>query len=119
MYAEHPAEIEITVCSSAAAEDLPTANFAEQQDSFLNVRGEAALLRACQKWYVSLFNDRAVKYSVTSGFYCMCVALSMGMQRMVRSVLALVGVTFPIEPETGHANLIHLTGSWDLGENVV
>ena len=117
--AGYPAEIEVAVRSSATAEDLPTASFAGQHDSFLNVRGEAALLRACLKCYVSLFNDRAIKYRVHNGFDHMRVALSVGVQTMVRSDLASAGVAFTIEPETGHANLIYLTGSWGLGENVV
>ncbi len=117
--AAHPTASEVAVRSSATAEDLPTASFAGQHDSFLNVRGEDDLLRACQRCYVSLFNDRAIKYRVTNGFHHMRVALSVGVQAMVRSDLASAGVAFTIEPETGHPNFIYLTGSWGLGENVV
>ena len=117
--AGYPAEIQVAVRSSATAEDLPAASFAGQHDSFLNVRGEQAVLAACQKCYVSLFNDRAIKYRVLHGFDHMAVALSVGVQTMVRSDLASAGVAFTIEPETGHENLIYLTGSWGLGENVV
>ncbi|TGE23871.1 phosphoenolpyruvate synthase [Hymenobacter aquaticus] len=109
----------VAVRSSATAEDLPTASFAGQHDSFLNVRGEAALLQACRQCYVSLFNDRAIKYRLQHGFDHLQVALSVGVQRMVRSDLASAGVAFTIEPETGHEQLLYLTGSWGLGENVV
>ena len=117
--AEYPADIQVAVRSSATAEDLPTASFAGQHDSFLNVRGAPAVVEACQKCFVSLFNDRAIKYRVINKFEHMAVALSAGVQTMVRSDLASAGVAFTIEPETGHDQLIYLTGSWGLGENVV
>ena len=117
--AEYPDRTEVAVRSSATAEDLPTASFAGQHDSFLNVRGEQAVLDACQRCYESLFNDRAIKYRVTNGFDHMQVALSVGVQTMVHADLAAAGVAFTIEPETGHEQLIYLTGSWGLGENVV
>ncbi|MCC3159737.1 phosphoenolpyruvate synthase [Hymenobacter sp. 15J16-1T3B] len=113
------ADVQVAVRSSATAEDLPTASFAGQHDSFLNVRGEAAVLAAVQRCYVSLFNDRAIKYRLQHGFDHLRVALSAGVQLMVRSDLASAGVAFTIEPETGHEQLIYLTGSWGLGENVV
>ncbi|GAB2849434.1 phosphoenolpyruvate synthase [Hymenobacter ruber] len=112
-------EIQVAVRSSATAEDLPTASFAGQHDSFLDVRSPEAVLDACRKCYVSLFNDRAIKYRVQNGFDHVKVALSVGVQTMVRSDLASAGVAFTIEPETGHENLVYLTGSWGLGENVV
>jgi pyruvate,water dikinase len=112
-------EIEVAVRSSATAEDLPTASFAGQHDSFLNIKGEEVLLHTCQKCFASLFNDRAIKYRINNGFEHMHVALSVGVQRMVRSDLACAGVSFTIEPETGFENMIYLTGSWGLGENVV
>ncbi|GAB3242343.1 phosphoenolpyruvate synthase [Hymenobacter seoulensis] len=115
----HTDALAVAVRSSATAEDLPTASFAGQHDSFLNVRGEAAVLQACQQCYVSLFNDRAIKYRLQHGFDHLQVALSVGVQRMVRSDLASAGVAFTIEPETGHEQLMYLTGSWGLGENVV
>ena len=112
-------EMEVAVRSSATAEDLPTASFAGQHDSFLNIKGEEVLLHTCQKCFASLFNDRAIKYRINNGFEPMHVALSVGVQRMVRSDLASAGVGFTIEPETGFENMIYLTGSWGLGENVV
>ena len=112
-------EIEVAVRSSATAEDLPTASFAGQHDSFLNIKGEEVLLHACQKCFASLFNDRAIKYRINNRFSHMQVALSVGVQRMVRSDLASAGVGFTIEPETGFENMIYLTGSWGLGENIV
>ncbi|GAA4385796.1 phosphoenolpyruvate synthase [Hymenobacter koreensis] len=118
--ARHPgAEMPVAVRSSATAEDLPSASFAGQHDSFLNVRGEQAVLQACQQCFVSLFNDRAIRYRIQNGFEHLRVALSVGVQAMVRSDLASAGVAFTIEPETGHDQLIYLTGSWGLGENVV
>ncbi|ALW86742.1 phosphoenolpyruvate synthase [Hymenobacter sedentarius] len=116
---EYTHEIQVAVRSSATAEDLPTASFAGQHDSFLNVRGVDAVLHACQECLVSLFNDRAIKYRIQNGFNHLQVALSVGVQTMVRSDLASAGVAFTIEPETGHENLIYVTGSWGLGENVV
>ena len=117
--AEYPDRTEVAVRSSATAEDLPTASFAGQHDSFLNVRGEQAVLDACQRCYESLFNDRAIKYRVTNEFDHMQVALSVGVQTMVHSDVGAAGVAFTIEPETGHEQFIYLTGSWGLGENVV
>ncbi|MBF9237752.1 phosphoenolpyruvate synthase [Hymenobacter sp. BT683] len=117
--AEYTHDIQVAVRSSATAEDLPQASFAGQHDSFLNVRGVQPVLHACQECYVSLFNDRAIKYRLQNGFDHMQVALSVGVQTMVRSDLASAGVAFTIEPETGHENLVYLTGSWGLGENVV
>ncbi|MDN3671247.1 PEP/pyruvate-binding domain-containing protein [Echinicola jeungdonensis] len=83
------------------------------------MQGEASLLRACQQCYLSLFNDRAIKYRVDHGFDHMEVALSIGVQRMVRSDLGCAGVAFTLDPETGHENIIYITGAWGLGENVV
>lgn len=119
LYAQYNTEVEVAVRSSATAEDLPTASFAGQHDSYLNIKGEEVLLHTCQKCFASLFNDRAIKYRINNGFEHMHVALSVGIQRMVRSDLASAGVGFTIEPETGFENMIYLTGSWGLGENVV
>ncbi|MEO8795232.1 MAG: phosphoenolpyruvate synthase, partial [Daejeonella sp.] len=119
LYAGQNTEIEVAVRSSATAEDLPTASFAGQHDSFLNIKGEEVLIHTLQKCFASLFNDRAIKYRINNGFKHMNVALSVGVQRMVRSDLASAGVGFTIEPETGFENMIYLTGSWGLGENVV
>lgn len=110
---------DVAVRSSATAEDLPTASFAGQHDSFLNIHGDEALAEAVHKCYVSLFNDRAIKYRVDNGFEHMDVALSIGIQRMVRSDKASAGVAFTIEPESGNKNIIYVTGAWGLGEAVV
>lgn len=92
----------VAVSSSATAEDLPTASFAGQHDSFLNVEGEDELIIAIKDCFVSLFNDRAIKYRLDNGFDHMHVSLSAGVQRMVRSYLGSAGVAFTIDPESGH-----------------
>ncbi len=111
--------ISVAVRSSATAEDLPTASFAGQHNSYLNISGIENLLIAVQQCFASLFNDRAIKYREDKGFDHMAIALSVGVQRMVRSDLACAGVAFTNEPESGFQNLILITGSWGLGENVV
>lgn len=113
------APVAVAVRSSATAEDLPEASFAGQHDSFLNVKGEQEVLDACHRCYISLFNDRAIKYRLDHGFDHMQVALSVGIQKMVRSDKGSAGVAFTIDPETGNENIIYLTGAWGLGENVV
>jgi len=110
---------DVAVRSSATAEDLPTASFAGQHDSFLNIRGEQHLLLAVQRCYASLFNDRAIKYREDRGFDHLKVGLSVGVQKMVRSDLACSGIGFTLDPESGFRNVIHLTGSWGLGDNIV
>jgi pyruvate,water dikinase len=107
------------VRSSATAEDLPTASFAGQQESFLNVKGEANLIKAIHRCFASLFTDRAIKYRYDNGFEHMKVALSVGIQTMVRSDLACSGVIFTLEPDTGFDKVVLVTGAWGLGENVV
>ncbi|HMT28052.1 MAG TPA: phosphoenolpyruvate synthase [Bacteroidia bacterium] len=109
----------IAVRSSATAEDLPSASFAGQHDSFLNVRGIDQVFDAVLRCYVSLFNDRAIKYRIDNHFEHMEVALSVGIQQMVRSDTGSAGVAFTLDPETGFNNVIYLTGAWGLGENVV
>jgi pyruvate,water dikinase len=109
----------VAVRSSATAEDLPDASFAGQHDSFLNIHGDEALLVACVKCFASLYNDRAIKYRVQKGFSHNEVALSVGVQRMVRSDTGSAGVAFTLEPESGHRNMIYITGVWGLGENIV
>ena len=109
----------VAVRSSATAEDLPDASFAGQQETFLNVRGEAALLAACRRCYASLFTDRAISYRQINGFDHFEVALSIGVQRMVRSDLACSGVMFSIDTETGFRDAVLLTAAYGLGENVV
>ena len=111
--------VSVAVRSSATAEDLPTASFAGQHDSFLNINGNELVLKAVLKCYVSLFNDRAIKYRIDNGFEHMEVALSVGIQRMVRADKGAAGVIFTIDPETGFKNAIYITGAWGLGENVV
>jgi len=112
-------QITLAVRSSATAEDLPTASFAGQHDSFLNVQGDDNLLITVQKCYVSLFNDRAIKYRIDNGFDHMLVALSVGIQRMVRSDMSSAGVAFTLDPESGFDNIIYITSAWGLGENIV
>jgi pyruvate,water dikinase len=107
------------VRSSATAEDLPDASFAGQQDTYLNVVGVDALLAACKDCYASLFTDRAISYRVEQGFDHHDVALSIGVQKTVRSDLASAGVMFTIDTDTGFPDTAIINGSWGLGENVV
>jgi pyruvate,water dikinase len=109
----------VAVRSSATAEDLPDASFAGQQETYLNVEGEQALLAACRRCFASLFTDRAISYRQINGFDHFEVALSIGVQRMVRSDLACSGVMFSIDTETGFRNAVLLTAAYGLGENVV
>ena len=97
----HKAEADVAVRSSATAEDLPSASFAGQQESFLNVTGEEELMEACRRCYASLFTDRAIAYRRDKGFKHMEIALSIGIQKMVRADLAGSGVMFSIDTETG------------------
>ncbi|MBL8002132.1 MAG: phosphoenolpyruvate synthase [Flavobacteriales bacterium] len=109
----------VAVRSSATAEDLPTASFAGRHESFLNISGAGQVLEACRHCYASLFLERAIKYRHDMGFPDMKVALSIGVQRMVRSDLGGAGVIFTLEPESGFRNVVHLAATWGLGENVV
>lgn len=111
--------VAVAVRSSATAEDLPEASFAGQHESYLNIRGEEALLEAVKRCFASLYTDRAIKYREDHGFQHEKVALSVGVQLMVRSDLACSGVLFTLEPESGFRNLIHISGVWGLGENIV
>ena len=110
---------DVAVRSSATAEDLPDASFAGQQESFLNIRGATALLDACRRCYASLFTDRAISYRQAKGFDHLKVALSIGIQNMVRSDLGGAGVMFSIDTETGFDKVVVINASWGLGENVV
>jgi pyruvate,water dikinase len=112
-------DYEVAVRSSATAEDLPQASFAGQHESYLNIKGETALLNAVKKCFASLYTDRAIKYREENGFAHQKVALSVGVQKMVRSDKASSGVGFTLEPESGFRNIIHLSGVWGLGENIV
>ena len=111
--------VEVAVRSSATAEDLPKASFAGQHESYLNVKGESELLEAVRRCFASLYTDRAIKYREDNGFAHEKVALSVGIQKMVRSDKASSGVGFTLEPESGFRNIIHLAGVWGLGENIV
>ena len=110
---------DVAVRSSATAEDLPEASFAGQQETFLNIHGETMLLDAVRRCYASLFTDRAIVYRVHHGFDHTQVALSVGVQKMVRSDLASAGVMFSIDTETGFSNAVLITGAYGLGESVV
>jgi pyruvate, water dikinase len=109
----------VAVRSSATAEDLPEASFAGQLESFLNVRGEKALLETCRRCYASLFTDRAIIYRINNGFDHMKVALSVGVQEMVRSDKAGAGVMFSIDTESGFPRSVLINCAWGLGETVV
>ncbi|MEX3007236.1 phosphoenolpyruvate synthase [Hoeflea sp. TYP-13] len=110
---------DVAVRSSATAEDLPDASFAGQQESFLNIQGEEALLSACKQCFASLFTDRAISYRVAKGFDHMKVALSIGVQTMVRSDKGASGVMFTIDTETGFDKVNVINAAWGLGESVV
>ncbi len=114
-----PAPVDVAVRSSATAEDLPDASFAGQQETYLNVQGPLALLDTCKRCFASLFTDRAIAYRVEKGFDHHKVALSIGVQRMVRSDLASAGVMFSIDTETGFRNAVLINAAYGLGENVV
>ena len=111
--------LDVAVRSSATAEDLPTASFAGRMESFLNISGEKQLLEAVHRCYASLFTDRAIKYRHDMGFTGMDVAISVGVQQMVRSDKASSGVAFTIDPDSGFENGIVINSSWGLGENIV
>jgi pyruvate,water dikinase len=112
-------EVDVAVRSSATAEDLPDASFAGQQETYLNVYGDQAVLIACKQCYASLFTDRAISYRTIKHFDHFDVALSVCVQRMVRSDLATSGVMFSIDTETGFQNAVLITAAYGLGENVV
>ena len=112
-------DVDVAVRSSATAEDLPDASFAGQQETYLNIRGDKALLDACRRCYASLFTDRAISYRQVKGFDHMKVALSIGVQRMVRSDLGGSGVMFSLDTESGFNKVVLINAAWGLGENVV
>ncbi len=114
-----PEPVDVAVRSSATAEDLPDASFAGQQETYLNVQGHLALLDACRRCFASLFTDRAISYRTDKGFDHFKIALSIGIQRMVRSDLASSGVMFSIDTETGFRDAVLINASYGLGENVV
>jgi pyruvate, water dikinase len=112
-------DLTVAVRSSATAEDLPTASFAGQQDTYLNIRGGHALLDACKRCFASLFTDRAIHYRMDQGFDHFKIGLSIGVMKMVRSDLAASGVMFSLDTESGFKDAVFITGAYGLGENVV
>ncbi len=112
-------DLDVAVRSSATAEDLPEASFAGQQETFLNISGEDELLESCRKCYASLFTDRAISYREEKGFDHLKVALSVGVQKMVRADEGGAGVMFSIDTETGFPEVVVINAAWGLGENVV
>ncbi|SEP32599.1 phosphoenolpyruvate synthase [Rhodospirillales bacterium URHD0017] len=117
--AEYGAGVPVAVRSSATAEDLPTASFAGQHESFLNVRGVTELVEACRRCFASVFTDRAITYRNANGFDHLKIALSVGIMKMVRSDLATSGVAFTLDTETGFRDVVFVTGVWGLGESIV
>ncbi|MCW2275671.1 phosphoenolpyruvate synthase [Rhodoblastus acidophilus] len=109
----------VAVRSSATAEDLPTASFAGQHESYLNVHGEEAVFEACRKCFASIFTDRAIVYRIDNGFDHFMVALSVGVMKMVRSDRASSGVIFTLDTESGFRDVVFITGAYGLGENIV
>jgi pyruvate,water dikinase len=110
---------DVAVRSSATAEDLPTASFAGQQDTYLNIRGQRNLTSTCRQVFASLFTDRAISYRHQHGFEHMDVALSVGVQKMVRSDLGVSGVMFSLDTESGFRDVVFITAAYGLGENIV
>ena len=119
MESRYGKNVDVAVRSSATAEDLPTASFAGQQETYLNVRGENELIEKVMECFASLFTDRAISYRVDKGFDHFSVYLSVGVQKMVRSDLACAGVMFSIDTESGFRDAVYITGAYGLGENVV
>ena len=119
MNAEYGPDTDVAVRSSATAEDLPDASFAGQQETYLNIRGSEQLLRTCKRVLASLFTDRAIHYRVDKGFEHMSIALSIGVQKMVRSDLGAAGVMFTLDTESGFRDVVMVTSAYGLGENVV
>ncbi len=116
---EYGEDTDVAVRSSATAEDLPDASFAGQQETFLNIRGEHLVLDACRRCFGSLFTNRAIAYREHKGFDHFAVSISVGVQKMVRSDEACSGVVFTIDTESGFPDVVFITGSYGLGENIV
>ena len=116
---EYGANVAVAVRSSATAEDLPTASFAGQHESFLNVRGARNLFEACRRCFASIFTDRAISYRIDNGFDHFKVALSVGVMKMVRADQASSGVIFTLDTESGFRDVVFITGVYGLGENIV
>jgi pyruvate,water dikinase len=116
---EYGPDTDVAVRSSATAEDLPTASFAGQQETYLNIRGYPTLRESCSKCLASLFTNRAISYRIDNNFDHFEVALSIGIMKMVRSDIATSGVIFTIDTETGFSDVVFITASYGLGENIV
>jgi pyruvate,water dikinase len=116
---EYGPDLSVAIRSSATAEDLPTASFAGQHETFLNVHGSERVLEACRRCFASLFTDRAISYRIDKGFDHFDVGLSVGVMKMVRSDLASSGVMFTLDTESGFRDVVFITGAYGLGENVV
>jgi len=116
---EYGPELSVAIRSSATAEDLPTASFAGQHETFLNVHGTERVLEACRRCFASLFTDRAISYRIDKGFDHLSIGLSVGVMKMVRSDLASSGVMFTLDTESGFRDVVFITGAYGLGENVV
>jgi pyruvate,water dikinase len=119
LQAEYGPDLSVAVRSSATAEDMPTASFAGQHESFLNVYGDEMLLDACRRCFASLFTNRAIHYRIDQGFDNFKVYLSVAVMKMVRSDLAASGVIFSVDTESGFRDVVFITGAYGLGENVV
>jgi len=119
MEKKYSRDVDVAVRSSATAEDLPTASFAGQQETYLNVQGEEELVGKVMECFASLFTNRAISYRVDQGFDHLSVYLSVGVQKMVRSDLACSGVMFSIDTESGFKDAVYIEGAYGLGENVV
>jgi pyruvate,water dikinase len=116
---EYGEDVSLAVRSSATAADLPTASFAGQQDSYLNIKGDESLLDTCRRCFASLFTDRAIHYRIDQGFDHFKVSLSIGVMKMVRSDISSSGVMFSLDTESGFRDAVFVTGAYGLGENVV
>jgi pyruvate,water dikinase len=119
LHDEYGPDMTVAVRSSATAEDLPTASFAGQHETYLNVKGDAALLDACRRCFASLFTDRAIHYRHDRGFDHFAIGLSIGIMKMVRADLAAAGVMFSLDTDSGFRDVVFVTGAYGLGENVV
>ena len=117
--AQYGEDMSLAVRSSATAEDLPTASFAGQQDTYLNVHGEERLFDACRRCFASLFTDRSIHYRIDNGFDHFKVYLSIGVMKMVRADLAASGILFTLDTETGFRDVVLISAAYGLGENVV
>jgi len=115
----HGPDLTLAVRSSATAEDLPSASFAGQQETFLNVHGEERLLEACRRCFASLFTDRSIHYRIDQGFDHFKVSLSIGVMKMVRSDLAASGIVFTLDTESGFRDVVLISAAYGLGENIV